>query len=89
MVYLYIILTISKKTTVGNYNTVTEFVSIASNHSLMSSVADNGKLKFANDADSRYTMFNNSGYGSSLYIANYFINLFKDRQYSWLFTFAL
>lgn len=59
----------------------------SSPEALISSIADNGELKFADAADSRYTMFNNSGYGSSLYMANYFINLFKDRQ-DWLFTFA-
>jgi hypothetical protein len=50
--------------------------------------SDNGELKFADAADSRYTMFNNSGYGSSLYMADYFINMFKDRKDPRLFTFA-
>jgi hypothetical protein len=77
---LKILITLSKKTTVGSYNIATEFASIAGSQPLMTSIADNGELKFADAADSRYTMFNNSGYGSSLYMADYFINMFKDRQ---------
>jgi hypothetical protein len=51
----------------------------------MTSIADNGELKFADAADSRYTMFNNSGYGSSLYMADYFINFLKtDRIHDYL-----
>ena len=85
---LKILITLSKKTTVGNYNIATEFAAIAGSQPLMTSIADNGELKFADAADSRYTMFNNSGYGSSLYMADYFINLFKDRKDPRLFTFA-
>jgi len=85
---LKILITMSKKTTVGSYNVATEFATIAGNQPLMTSIADNGELKFADAADSRYTMFNNSGYGSSLYMANYFIDLFKARQDPRLFTFA-
>ncbi|KMQ59568.1 hypothetical protein ACM46_19540 [Chryseobacterium angstadtii] len=85
---LKILITMSKKTTLGSYNVASEFASIAGNQALMTSIADNGELKFADAADSRYTMFNNSGYGSSLYMADYFINLFKARQDPRLFTFA-
>ncbi|MEN4758710.1 SusD/RagB family nutrient-binding outer membrane lipoprotein [Chryseobacterium sp. C39-AII1] len=85
---LKILLSLSKKTTVGTYTIATEFATIAGNQPLMSSITDNGELKFADAADSRYTMFNNSGYGSSLYMADYFINMFKDRQDPRLFTFA-
>ncbi|WP_336965546.1 SusD/RagB family nutrient-binding outer membrane lipoprotein [Chryseobacterium contaminans] len=85
---LKILITLSKKTTVGSYNIATEFASIAGSQPLMTSISDNGELKFADAADSRYTMFNNSGYGSSLYMADYFINLFKDRKDPRLFTFA-
>ncbi|MDQ0592573.1 hypothetical protein QFZ37_000942 [Chryseobacterium ginsenosidimutans] len=85
---LKILITMSKKATIGNYNVATEFASIAGSQTLMTSIADNGELKFADAADSRYTMFNNSGYGSSLYMANYFIDLFKARQDPRLFTFA-
>ncbi|MBP2617136.1 SusD/RagB family nutrient-binding outer membrane lipoprotein [Chryseobacterium jejuense] len=85
---LKILITLSKKTTVGSYNIATEFASIAGSQPLMTSISDNGELKFADAADSRYSMFNNSGYGSSLYMADYFINLFKDRQDPRLFTFA-
>lgn len=85
---LKILLTLSKKTTVGSLNIATEFSSIAASQPLMSGIADNGQLKFYDVADSRYTMFNNSGYGSSLYMADYFINFFKERQDPRLFTFA-
>ncbi|MCS3871701.1 hypothetical protein J3D55_004617 [Chryseobacterium ginsenosidimutans] len=85
---LKILMTMSKKTTIGSYNVATEFASIAGSQTLMTSITDNGELKFADAADSRYTMFNNSGYGSSLYMANYFIDLFKARQDPRLFTFA-
>jgi hypothetical protein len=85
---LKILITLSKKASVGNYNIATEFASIAGSQPLMTSITDNGELKFADAADSRYTMFNNSGYGSSLYMADYFINMFKDRQDPRVFTFA-
>ncbi|MDN3691012.1 SusD/RagB family nutrient-binding outer membrane lipoprotein [Chryseobacterium tructae] len=85
---LKILITLSKKTTVGSYNIATEFASIAGSQPLMTSISDNGELKFADAADSRYSMFNNSGYGSSLYMADYFINMFKDRHDPRLFTFA-
>lgn len=85
---LKILNTMSKKTTLGTYNVATEFASIAGTQTLMTSISDNGELKFADAADSRYTMFNNSGYGSSLYMADYFINMFKARQDPRLFTFA-
>jgi hypothetical protein len=85
---LKILINLSKKANVGNYNVATEFASIAGSQTLMASIADNGELKFADAADSRYTMFNNSGYGSSLYMADYFINIFKARQDPRLFTFA-
>ncbi|MDM1554136.1 SusD/RagB family nutrient-binding outer membrane lipoprotein [Chryseobacterium indologenes] len=85
---LKILITLSKKTMVGSYNIATEFASIAGSQPLMTSISDNGELKFADAADSRYSMFNNSGYGSSLYMADYFINMFKDRHDPRLFTFA-
>ncbi|MDR2237122.1 MAG: SusD/RagB family nutrient-binding outer membrane lipoprotein [Chryseobacterium sp.] len=85
---LKILITMSKKTTLGSYNVAGEFASIAGSQPLMTSIGDNGELKFADAADSRYSMFNNSGYGSSLYMADYFINLFKARQDPRLFTFA-
>ncbi|WP_436809217.1 SusD/RagB family nutrient-binding outer membrane lipoprotein [Chryseobacterium sp. DT-3] len=85
---LKILISMSKKSTLGSYNVATEFASIAGSQPLMTSISDNGELKFADAADSRYTMFNSSGYGSSLYMADYFINLFKARQDPRLFTFA-
>lgn len=85
---LKILMTLSKKTTVGGINIANEFASIAGSQTLMTSIQDNGELKFADAADSRYTTFNSSGYGSSLYMANYFINMFKDRQDPRIFTFA-
>ncbi|SFN60906.1 Starch-binding associating with outer membrane [Chryseobacterium oleae] len=85
---LKILITMSKKMTLGSYSVTSEFASIANNQPLMTSISDNGELKFADAADSRYSMFNSSGYGSSLYMANYFINLFKLRQDPRLFTFA-
>lgn len=85
---LKVLMTLSKKTTVGGINIATEFSSIAGGQTLMTSIQDNGELKFADAADSRYTTFNSSGYGSSLYMANYFINMFKDRQDPRIFTFA-
>lgn len=85
---LKVLMTLSKKTMVGGINIANEFAAIAGNQSLMTSIQDNGELKFKDAADSRYTTFNSSGYGSSLYMANYFIDMFKNRQDPRLFTFA-
>ncbi|MGV4415409.1 SusD/RagB family nutrient-binding outer membrane lipoprotein [Chryseobacterium sp. T1] len=85
---LKILISLSKKSTVGSFNIANEFSAIAVSQPIMTSINDNGELKFADVADSRYSMFNSSSYGSSLYMANYFINFFKDRQDPRLFTFA-
>lgn len=85
---LKILITLSKKNNIGKYIVASEFASIATSQPLISSDSDNGELKFFDAADSRYTMFNNSGYGSSLYMADYFVNLFKERQDPRLFTLA-
>ena len=85
---LKVLMSLSKKTSVGNINIANEFASIANNQPIMSSITENGELKFADAADSRYTSFNSSGYGSSLYMADYFINMFKNRQDPRIFTFA-
>lgn len=85
---LKVLISLSHKTTVGDYNVKQEFQSIAQSQPLMESIEDNGELKFVDAAGSRYTKFNDSGYGSSLYMADYFINLFKERKDPRLFSFA-
>ena len=85
---LKVLMTLSKKSSVNGLNVASEFANIATTQPLMESIADNGQLSFFDAADSRYSTFNDSGYGSSLYIANYFVNLFKDRKDPRLFTFA-
>ena len=57
---LKILMTLSRKSTVGSYTIASEFAAIAGSQPLMTSITDNGELKFADAADSRYTMFTNS-----------------------------
>lgn len=85
---LKVLMTLSKKGNVGSYNIKQEFAKILTNESIMQSIEDNAQLKFFDSADSRYSTFNDSSYGSSVYMANYFIDLFKERKDPRLFTFA-
>lgn len=85
---LKVLMTLSKKGNVGSYNISQEFAKILNNEIIMQSIEDNAQLKFFDSADSRYSTFNDSSYGSSVYMADYFIDLFKDRRDPRLFTFA-
>lgn len=85
---LKVLISLTKKSSVGGINVASEFASIANSQPLMSSNSDNGQLKFFNAADSRYPSFNSSSYGSSTYMADFFINMFKDRKDPRLFIFA-
>lgn len=85
---LKVLISLSKKSRVGDISVASEFANIANTQPIMQSIDDDGALKFYDVADSRYTYFNDSGYGSSVYIADYFVNLFKERKDPRLFTFA-
>ncbi|MDO4225550.1 MAG: SusD/RagB family nutrient-binding outer membrane lipoprotein, partial [Bergeyella zoohelcum] len=85
---LKVLITLSKKDKVGGYNIASEFAKIATSEPLMMSIDDNAQLSFFDSADSRYTTFNDSNYGSSVYMANYFVDLFKNREDPRIFTFA-
>lgn len=85
---LRVLMTLSNKSSINGKSIASQFASIYANDILMNSVDDNAQLVFYDRLDNRYTSFNDSDYGSSLYMSNTYIQLFKDRKDPRLFTFA-
>lgn len=85
---LKVLITLSKKTTIGGKDIKNTFAQIVASEKLMESIEDNGQLVFFDIANSRYPNFNSSSYGSSLYMSETFLQYFKDRKDPRMFTFA-
>ncbi|NBC66378.1 MAG: SusD/RagB family nutrient-binding outer membrane lipoprotein [Bacteroidetes bacterium] len=85
---LKVLMTLSKKEGVNDLNLVDQFANIASSEPIISSNADNGKLKFFDQIGSQYGEFNDSDYGSGLYADSTFIQKLQDRQDPRLFIYV-
>lgn len=85
---LRVLLTLSNKGTINGSSVASQFSTIVQNENLMTSIDDNAQLIFFDRLDNRYTSFNDSDYGSSLYMSGSYIQLFKDRRDPRLFSFA-
>lgn len=85
---LKILMTLSKKSTVGAINIASEFASIVANEPLMKSLEDNGQLVFLNQQDNRYPFFNDSGFGSGMYMDSTYIATLAVRKDPRLFAIA-
>ena len=85
---LKILISLSKKGSVGGINIQSEFANIYKNSPILESNADNGQLVFIDELGSRYTEYNNSGYGSARYMDSTFIQKLQDRQDPRLFIFS-
>lgn len=85
---LKVLMTLSNKETVGNINVAQDFATIYNTQPLMMSNQDSGLMEFFDQANNRYTFFNDSDYGSSLYMSDSFIELFQERQDPRIFSFA-
>ncbi len=82
---LKVLLTLSEK---SDEIDLGAFASIYQNEPLMESVADNGQLVFLDQQGNRYPDFNNSSFGSGLYMDSTFIRRLQDREDPRLFTFS-
>ncbi len=85
---LKVLLSLSGKETDNDLNIVSSFASIVSGSPIMESLADNGQIIFLDEVGSRYTEYNNSGYGSARYMDSTFIKMLQDRQDPRLFIYC-
>lgn len=85
---LKVLMSLSKKQTVGSINVAQRFNEVYQRGFLIDSNSDNGQITFFDVAGSRYPQFNSSNYGSGMYMSSTFINLMKDLQDPRLFVFA-
>ncbi len=82
---LKVMLTLSRKAGEINFN---DLASIYLNEPLMESIGDNAQLVFLDQQGNRYPDFNNSGFGSGLYMDSTFIRRLQDREDPRLFIYA-
>lgn len=82
---LKVMLTLSGKT---DEIDLSGFASIFQNEPLMEGVEDNAQLVFLDQQGNRYPDFNNSGFGSGLYMDSTFIRRLQDREDPRLFIYA-
>ncbi|PKD19488.1 hypothetical protein APR41_16115 [Salegentibacter salinarum] len=85
---LKVLLTLSGKERVGEINTAAKFNEVYTRGPLISSLSENGQLVFVDQQDSRYTEFNSSSYGSSMFMSATFIDLLQELADPRLFIIA-
>lgn len=82
---LKVMLTLSEK---KDEIDLSDFASIYQNEPLMEGIEDNGQLVFLDQQGNRYPDFNNSSFGSGLYMDSTFIRRLQDREDPRLFAFS-
>jgi hypothetical protein len=85
---LKVLMSLSKKGSVGGLNISSEFANIYNNSPVFESNSDNGQLVFIDELGSRYTEYNNSDYGSARYMDSTFIKRLQDHRDPRLFIFC-
>jgi len=85
---LKVLMSLSKKGSVGGMNIASEFANIYNNSPIIESNDDNGQLVFIDELGSRYTEYNSSGYGSARYMDSTFIKKLQDRRDPRLFIYC-
>lgn len=85
---LKVLMSLSNQEDDIDLNIATTFASIVASQPIMESLEDNGQLVFFDQLGSRYTEFNNSGYGSARYMDSTFIQKLIDRQDPRLFIYS-
>ena len=85
---LKVLMTLSKRNTIDGTSVKSAFASIVSNQLLMQSDKDNGQLVFIDQQDNRYPFFNDSGFGSGLYMDSTYIANLRIRKDPRLFAFC-
>ena len=84
--HLKVLITLSKKD--AEMNVKQKFADIFNSKPLMNSTGDNGQLVFLNQEGNRYPLFNESSFGSGMYIDSTFIRMLQDKQDPRLFVFC-
>lgn len=85
---LKVLLTLSHKVNDSDLNIKEEFASIVSSQPLFTSISEDAQLVFLNQEGNRYPQFNESSYGSAMYMDSTFIKRLQDRLDPRLFVFA-
>ncbi|MDX1638732.1 MAG: SusD/RagB family nutrient-binding outer membrane lipoprotein [Balneolaceae bacterium] len=85
---LKVLMTLSKRESDADLDIANRFADIVANEPIMESNADNGQLEFFDQIGSQYGEFNDSDYGSGLYVDSTFIQKLQDRQDPRLFIYA-
>ncbi|MCL6220788.1 SusD/RagB family nutrient-binding outer membrane lipoprotein [Zunongwangia pacifica] len=85
---LKILLSLSNKTTAGSINIASKFKEVYTRGVIINSLDDNAQLVFQDQQDSRYSEFNSSSYGSSMYMSATYIDLLQQLKDPRLFIVA-
>lgn len=85
---LRVLMTLSKRGKAGSIDIKQEFASVVSEGVLMESSDDNGQLSYLDQAGNRYPFFNDSDFGSGLYMDSTYIAALATRRDPRLFAIA-
>lgn len=85
---LKVLLTLSNKEQVGSFDVAEKFRDVYNRELRINSLADNAQLVFIDQQGSRYTEFNSSSYGSSMFMSATFVDLLQDIEDPRLFIVA-
>lgn len=85
---LKVLLTLSQKESDADLSVKNTFSSIVNNEELIESNDESGQLVFIDQLGSRYTEYNNSGYGSARYMDSTFVQKLREREDPRLFIYC-
>lgn len=85
---LKVLMSFSQKSQIGNLPVADTFAKIVSSEPLMESEADNGQLIYLDQQSNRYPYFNDSDFGSGMYMDSTYIALLAQRKDPRLFAIA-
>lgn len=85
---LRVLMTLSKKSNAGSVDIKQEFAKVVNEGVLMESSDDNGQLTYLDQAGNRYPYFNDSSFGSGMYMDSTYIAALATRKDPRLFAIA-
>lgn len=85
---LRVLMSLSKKTTVGGLDVKKTFADIVAKEPLMMGAEDNGQLVYQDQQDNRYPYFNDSDFGSGRFMDSTFVAALATRKDPRLFAFC-
>lgn len=83
---LKVLMTLSKRESA--FNAKSQFVSIMNSLPIITSNEDNFQVKYLDKQDNRYPLFNDSGFGSGMYMDSTFVSLLALREDARLLVFC-